>query len=935
MKRNFFLQSLVAILAIGSTIAAEKALDYHADIAPLLRQYCAGCHNDDDFEGDFSVERYVDLQEGGSHVMLRPGKPEDSHLIKLMTGGSDEPMPPKDEPQPSEEEIATFVRWIEEGAKGPATEADDISILTMLTVPALPKAPGARAITAMERSPDGRWLATARFSEVELTGPGGEKKVLEHLSGKVNSLHFSADGKKLVTASGIAGLKGTATLWDLATGKAIREFGEGYHRDVLYDAELSADGKVLATGGYDARIALWDAKSGEQLRTIEVHNGAIYDLAFSPDGAILASASGDFTVKVWRVADGERLDTLNQPQGEQYTVTFSPDGRHLFAGGADNRVRMYRIISREKPEINPLLHARFAHEDSVVKIAVSEDGKWLASSGDDRAVKLWSLPGLVQVKAWENQPDVAAALLFAPENRIVAGRMDGSIEEGLVYDPTLSAPASASAEVAETAASASMAGKAAEPSKATEIPDREVLAVTAPAEISGRIEAPSDSDDFRFAAKAGETWILEVNAARMKSPLDSTVEVLTAEGEPIEQVRLQAVRDSWFEFRGKNSTQVNDFRVFNWREMELNEYLYCNGEVVKLWLYPRGPDSGFTVYPGMGNRHTYFNTSGLAHALGEPCYVVRPLPPGTEAVPNGLPTYTLYYENDDDPQRRFGSDSVLTFTAPADGEYRARISDVRGFGGEEFAYRMTIRAPRPDFKIRHSIDSKKGLTIAPGTGKEIVVTADRLDGFGGEIRVEVAGLPEGFSVSGPIVIEAGQHQAMGAIYAADAAAEPSAEAMKKMKLVARAKVGEREVAHDLAALGPLKLDAKAPKLFVEIFPDGDSGKPKGGEGDPLELTIHPGETVTAMVRADRIDFEGRIEFGKEDSGRNLAHGLIIDNIGLNGLMIPEQASEQRFFITAADWVPESTRTFHLRTGGDGGRVTQTIVIHVKKRAPTS
>ena len=38
--------------------------------------------------------------------------------------------------------------------------------------------------------------------------------------------------------------------------------------------------------------------------------------------------------------------------------------------------------------------------------------------------------------------------------------------------------------------------------------------------------------------------------------------------------------------------QAADFRLFNWEEMHLNEYLYANGEVVKLWLYPRGPDSG-------------------------------------------------------------------------------------------------------------------------------------------------------------------------------------------------------------------------------------------------------------------------------------------------------------------------------------------------------
>src|SRR5690606_35673958 len=106
-------------------------------------------------------------------------------------------------------------------------------------------------------------------------------------------------------------------------------------------------------------------------------------------------------------------------------------------------------------------------------------------------------------------------------------------------------------------------------------------AIQLPAKISGVIHTagkegepapPADVDLYRFSARAGQQWVIDTDAERSKSPLDTFVEVLDADGNRIERVLLQAVQDSYFTFRGKNSTQSNDFRVFNWEEMSLNQY---------------------------------------------------------------------------------------------------------------------------------------------------------------------------------------------------------------------------------------------------------------------------------------------------------------------------------------------------------------------------
>src|SRR5207253_8596324 len=121
-------------------------------------------------------------------------------------------------------------------------------------------------------------------------------------------------------------------------------------------------------------------------------------------------------------------------------------------------------------------------------------------------------------------------------------------------------------------------------------------------------------------------------------------------------------RNSAVTFRGIDSNTL-DARVDNWEEMELNEYLYFQGDIAKIFRMPQGPDSGFQFYPGAGKRRAYFDTSATAHALDEPCYVVEPHPPGAKLASSGLPIFKVNYANDDDGERKLGSDSKLHFTA--------------------------------------------------------------------------------------------------------------------------------------------------------------------------------------------------------------------------------------------------------------------------------
>ncbi len=84
------------------------------------------------------------------------------------------------------------------------------------------------------------------------------------------------------------------------------------------------------------------------------------------------------------------------------------------------------------------------------------------------------------------------------------------------------------------------------------------------------------------------------------------------------------------------------------------------------------------------------------------------------------------------------------------------------------------------------------------------------------------------------------------------------------------------------------------------------------------------------VNVERNGFKGGISFGNEGAGRNLPFGVIVDNIGLNGLLLVDNQDEREIFITADSVTREQTRPFHLTTGALGGQSSRPVILHVRK-----
>jgi hypothetical protein len=256
-------------------------------------------------------------------------------------------------------------------------------------------------------------------------------------------------------------------------------------------------------------------------------------------------------------------------------------------------------------------------------------------------------------------------------------------------------------------------------------------------------------------------------------------------------------------------------------------------------------------------------------------YKVEIHPPGSTFPPNGLPLFPVYYRNDDGGPG-FGKDSYLVFDPPADGTYQVRVADARGAGGPGYAYRVTVRPPRPDFAVSFSPTAPN---IPVGSGVPVTVTVTRIDGFDGPVRVKFEGLPAGLHAPETFV-EAGHTTTAFALFAEPGAAVPPGT---KLRLVGRAEVGGKEVVRE-AAGGP-----------PTIGPVGDIvTKTRVGE-----LAIRPGRETRFTVEIER---QGKFDKRVPVEVRGLPHGVRVLNIGLNGILITERETSREVVLYAEPWV---------------------------------
>lgn len=400
-----------------------------------------------------------------------------------------------------------------------------------------------------------------------------------------------------------------------------------------------------------------------------------------------------------------------------------------------------------------------------------------------------------------------------------------------------------------------------------------------PGSADGILTRPNEAQIARFAAKKGEKLVVEVLARRAGSPVDPVIEILDGTGKPVQRAVLRCTAKTYVTFRDHDSVS-SGIRLETWNELAIDDYLFVDGELTRILALPKGPDDDAQFYQVSGRRVGFLGTTPSHHSLGSPMYKVEIHSPGKTFPPNGLPVFPLYYRNDDGGAS-YGKDSFSIFEAPTEGTYQVRVTDARGAGGSTYAYRITVRQPKPDFTISFNPTSP---SVWKGGGIPINVTIDRGDEFDGLVRLNLEGLPPGVEAP-PSFIEPGQTTTTFTLFAnANAVVSPDA----KFKLVARSTIDGKELSRELPG-GPIKLIEGGDLVTRTRVP---------------ELTIKPGQETRFTVDIDRQGkFAGRVPLDV----RGLPHGVRVLNIGLNGILINEKETSREVVLYAEPWVQPMER----------------------------
>jgi WD40 repeat protein len=286
----------------------------------------------------------------------------------------------------------------------------------------LTAAPSISTVWSLAFSPDSKRLAAGlidRSVRIWEIGHGDACDVRLGHEEAVSGLAFDARGERLYSAS----WDRTIRIWPMGEAslpgphRVLRE-----HRGNVLGVAYSPDGALLASGGRDNMVRVWDAQLGEQLAVLDGNGGDVFSVAFSPDGTVIATGAQNGVVGLWSARTGRPVGSLGGEGPAIWSVAFSPDGSRIAAAGDRGDVNVWDAATGRSVLEFP------AHQMRITTIRFSPDGSTIATSSRDSTVRLWDAASGALLRTLSGHALDVFSIVFSKDgSRLYSGSRDQTV----------------------------------------------------------------------------------------------------------------------------------------------------------------------------------------------------------------------------------------------------------------------------------------------------------------------------------------------------------------------------------------------------------------------------------------------------------------------------------------------------------------------------